>query len=124
MELNLDWRRETSALWPEVSYELRPLRVWAFHELLAYWQECGVDGRDGAPVRLTPAQGLGLMAVARRILPEHVRALEGVLLVQGGERAPASLDALCDEAALIPLAGEIVSRLVARSEIPLAAEKN
>jgi hypothetical protein len=124
MELNLDWRRETSALWPEVSYELRPLRVWAFHELLAYWQECGVDGRDGAPVRLTPAQGLGLMAVARRILPEQVRALEGVLLVQGGERAPASLDALCDEAALIPLAGEIVSRLVARSEIPLAAEKN
>jgi hypothetical protein len=64
------------------------------------------------------------MAVARRILPEHVRALEGVLLVQGGERAPASLDALCDEAALIPLAGEIVSRLVARSEIPPAAEKN
>jgi hypothetical protein len=45
-------------------------------------------------------------------------------LVQGGERAPASLDALCDEAALIPLAGEIVSRLVARSEIPPAAEKN
>jgi hypothetical protein len=123
MELNLDWRRETSALWPEVSYELRPLRVWAFHELLAYWQSCGVDGQAGAST-LTAAQGLGLMAVARRILPEHVRALDGVVLVQGGERVAASLEALCDEAPLMPLAGEIVSRLVTRSELPPAAEKN
>lgn len=98
--------------------------MWAFHELLAYWQSCGVDARDGAVVRLTPAQGLGLMAVARRIFPEHVRALEGVVLVQGGERVPAPLEALCEEAALIPLAGEMISRLVARSEIPPAAEKN
>ncbi len=123
MELNLDWRREISALWPEVSYELRPLRVWAFHELLAYWQSCGAGGAVDPPP-LTPAQGLGLMAVARRILPEHVRALEGVVLVRSGERVPADLGALCDEAPLMPLAGEIVSRLVARSELPPAAEKN
>ncbi len=123
MELNLDWRRETSTVWPEVSYELRPLRVWAFHELLAYWQSCGVDAPAGSAVRLTPAQGLGLMSVARRIFPEHVRGLEGVVLVQGGERTPAPLEALCEEAALLPLAGELVSRLVALSEIPPAAEK-
>jgi hypothetical protein len=127
MELNLDWRRETSALWPEVSYELRPLRVWAFHELLAYWQSSGVSAPDrpsDSTGRPNAAQGLGLMTVARRILPEHVRALEGVILVQGGERAPASLESLCEEAALMPLAGEIISRLVARSELPPAAEKN
>jgi hypothetical protein len=124
MELNLEWRRHASAVWPEVSYELRPLRVWAFHELLAYWQECGVDTRAPGPVGLTPAQGLGLMTVARRIFPEHVRGLEGVVLVQGGERAPASLDALCEEAALLPLAGEMISRLVALSEIGPGAEKN
>jgi hypothetical protein len=124
MELNLDWRRHASALWPEVSYELRPLRVWAYHELLAFWQECGAGGAGSGAVKLTPAQGAGLMAVAKRILPEHVRELQGVVLVRDGARQPAAVEALCEEAALMPLAGEIVSRLVGLTEVPPAAEKN
>jgi len=123
MELNLDWRRETSSVWPDVSYELRPLRVWAYHELLAFWQECGMnDGKNSA--RLSPAQGAALMTVAKRILPEHVRGLQGVVLVREGARQPAAVEELCEEAALMPIAGEIVARLVARTEIAPAAEKN
>lgn len=138
MHLNLDWRREASALWPGVSYELRPLRVWAFHELLAFWesrgaapqgQEPGGQGAGGgvshgAARPFSAAQALGLTAVAKRVLPEHVRALEGITVSQGGQCAPASLEALCEEAALLPLAGEIIARLVEITELSPAAEKN
>jgi hypothetical protein len=45
-------------------------------------------------------------------------------LVRDGARLPAAVEALCEEAALMPLAGEIVSRLVGLTEVPPAAEKN
>jgi hypothetical protein len=143
MELNLDWRRRQSALWPEVSYELRPLRVWAFQELLAFWEgealrggphraegesvgdgDAPADG-PGAP-RATLAATARLMDVARRILPDHVRGLSGLRVRAGSaaEAAVPTLEALCEEAALLPLAAELVAALVELSTLDAGAEKN
>jgi len=119
MQIDLDWRRERSALWPEVSYEIRPLRVWAFQELMAYWERQAAPGTEGTGA----ADGLALLAVARRIFPDHVRDVQGLTLTREGETAPATPEALCEEAPLAPLAGEIVARLVAASEIGDDAEK-
>jgi hypothetical protein len=150
MELNLDWRRRQSALWPEVSYELRPLRVWAFQELLAFWEGEALRGgphrAEGGPHRAegesvgdgdAPADGPGapratlaatarLMDVARRILPDHVRGLSGLRVRAGSaaEAAVPTLEALCEEAALLPLAAELVAALVELSTLDAGAEKN
>jgi hypothetical protein len=136
MELNLDWRRRQSALWPEVSYELRPLRVWAFQELLAFWEGEALRGRphraegesvgDGDAPRATLAATARLMDVARRILPDHVRGLSGLRVRAGSaaEAAVPTLEALCEEAALLPLAAELVAALVALSTLDAGAEKN
>jgi hypothetical protein len=124
MELNLDWQKHTSALWPEVSYELRPLRVWAFEELLGYWHRQGAPDESGGAARTASRHGAELMALAKKVLPEHVRALEGVVVIQDGRRVPAGLDALCEEAGLMALTGEILSGLVAISAVPPSAEKN
>lgn len=125
MEFDQDWHPQTSALWPEVSYELRPLRVWAFLELMEFWEnKPNRDTQGQAAVRLSAADSLRLMAVARRIFPDHVRNLRGVTLRSGGAVQPAQPDDLCDEAALMPLAGEIVSRLVTLSDLSAETEKN
>jgi len=148
MELNLDWRQRQSALWPEVSYELRPLRVWAFQELLAFWEGEGERSKAlrGGPHRAegesvgdgdAPADGPGapratlaatarLMDVARRILPDHVRGLSGLRVRAGSaaEAAVPTLEALCEEAALLPLAAELVAALVELSTLDAGAEKN
>lgn len=125
MELNLEWRGWSSESWPEVRCELRPLKVWAFQELLSAWE---VEGKPLGEAETRPAatqiKGARLMAVARRILPDHVRALEGVTVRLDGQTAPASLEQLCEETALMALAGEILSRLVAISEITEAEQKN
>jgi hypothetical protein len=127
MELNLDWRRRASALWPEVSYELRPLRVWAFQELLVFWEAQGVAGSNVAPGGTAPAlvSSARLMEVARRIFPDHVRGLAGLhARGEDGAPAPVAVPALCEEAALLPLAAEIVAALVEISTLDAAAEKN
>jgi hypothetical protein len=141
MELNLDWQRRTSALWPEVSYELRPLRVWAFQELLACWEAQANDvppaaqpAPDGAPgargAQPAPRPGASLaatarlMEAARRIFPEHVRGLSGLRLRGEAGSAPAAPADLCEEAALLPLAAEIVAGLVEISALGEGAEKN
>jgi len=126
MELNLDWRRETSTVWPQVSYELRPLKVWAFSELMEHWARHAADDEsgEGTRLRLEGGAGLGLMAVARRIFPTHVRAVRGLTLCTDGEHQEATVEALCDEAPLLPLAGEIIARLVAISEVGETDEKN
>ena len=123
MEVNLDWRRQESAQWPEVGYEIRPLRVWAFQELMAFW-----EGPEGAPENpthhISPMRSFELLQVAKRIFPDHVRNLTGLTLLRDGETVPATPEGLCEEAPLLPLAGEIISRLVAISEMGAAAEKN
>ncbi len=136
MEFDLDWHRLTSTIWPDVSYELRPLRVWAFLELMDFGQPPtgGPAGSaEGAPAlsglsepagRLSAAASLRLMDVARRILPDHVRHLQGVMLRQAGAVQPAQPADLCDEAPLLPLVGEIIARLVTLSDVSPAAEKN
>jgi len=132
MELNLDWRRCRSALWPDVSYEIRPLRVWAFQELATFWEAQGAGRAAAAAVEGGGSGGAApglaatarLMEVARRIFPEHVRALAGLhVRGEGGTAAPAVSD-LCEETALLPLAAEIVAGLVAISALDGAAEKN
>ena len=123
MEVNLDWRRQESAQWPEVGYEIRPLRVWAFQELMAFWE--GPEGDPETPtLRISPMRSFELLHVAKRIFPDHVRNLTGLTLLRDGATVPATPEALCEEAPLLPLAGEIISRLVAISEIGAAAEKN
>lgn len=125
MDINLDWRREASALWPEVSYEIRPLKVWAFQELLGFWEQHGrPEVEDDATPRTGAAEGVLLVDVAKRIFPEHVRALQGVSLVQEGQSRPVPVEALCEETSLLKLAAEIVSRLIAISEISRDEEKN
>lgn len=125
MELNLDWRREASPRHPGVAYEIRPLRVWAFQELMALWDDGGAPpaGEEGTRA-LSPAAGLRWMPVAERIFAEHVRGLEGVTVVEGGQRRPATAEDLCREAGLLELAGEILQRLVAVSELGPGDEKN
>lgn len=125
MEFDLDWHRMDSEVWPEVAYELRPLRVWAFLELMEFWE--GRPNRDGdaeAAMRVSAADSLRLMEVARRIFPDHVRNLTGVTLRKSGAVHPACAEDLCDEAPLLPLAGEIISKLVALADITVEAEKN
>lgn len=129
MELNLDWRRCTATVWPEVSYEVRPLRVWAFQELMACWEAEAEDdaaehASGDAAGALQPDRSARLMAVARRVLPEHVRDVRGLTLRREGRSEPASAEALCEEAALLPLAGEVLARLIEISEVDGAAEKN
>lgn len=131
MDLNLDWRRRQSAVWPQVSYELRPLRVWAFQELLACWADAEgspASGGEGGAQDAGRAAGLvrtaRLMDVARRILPDHVRGLEGLRVRGEGGPAEPSMEALCEEALLMPLAAELVERLVEISALEPGAEKN
>lgn len=132
MELNLDWRQRRSTVWPEVCYEIRPLRVWAFQELVAYWEAAG---RDGTPPPADPAQAPGIrpgslgaaarmMGVARRIFPDHVRNVTGLHLRAEGGTAVPDAAALCEEAPLLPLAAEIVAALVEISALDEGAEKN
>jgi hypothetical protein len=135
MELNLDWRRRQSALWPEVSYEIRPLRVWAFQELATFWEAQGAGRAAAAAADPGGAGGAGssppslsatarLMEVARRIFPEHVRGLSGLQVRGEGGSAALAVSDLCEETALLPLAAEIVAGLVAISALDGAAEKN
>lgn len=125
MELNLEWRAWQSDTWPEVACELRPLKVWAFQEVLEAWegqrQPSATEGEKPLPA---PIKGTPLMTVARRILPEHARNLQGVTVRLDGQSRPATLEQLCEETALMPVAGEILSRLVAISEITEAEQKN
>ena len=125
MELNLDWRREASARLVEVSYEIRPLKVWAYQELMAFWEERPRQTGEGRAVtQISAAEGLKLMDVARRIFPEHVRALEGITLRREGAVHPVALEDLCGESPLIELAGEILARLVAISDLAPGDAKN
>jgi hypothetical protein len=125
MELNLDWRREDSARLAGVSYELRPLKVWAFQELMAFWdQQPRESGEGPARVRISPAQSLKLVDLARRIFPDHVRNLSGITLQRDGVRGPAAPLDLCEESPLLELAGEVLGRLVAISELAPGDEKN
>jgi hypothetical protein len=125
MELNLDWRREQSARLGAVSYEIRPLKVWAFQELMAFWESQPRETADGqSRVRISPAQSLHLVDLARRIFPDHVRNLSGIALRRDGASAPAAPLDLCDEAPLLELAGEVLGRLVAISELNPGDEKN
>jgi hypothetical protein len=133
MEFNLDWQPHTSALWPEVTYELRPLKVWAFQALLDCWDGAqgwgGAGGAGGAgPVERAPrpaaAGSARLMEAAERVFPEHVRNLAGLTVRAEGRVEPAGLEHLSRETLLLPLAGEIIARLLSLSEVGEAAEKN
>jgi hypothetical protein len=125
MELNLDWRREQSARLSGVSYELRPLKVWAYQELMAFWESLPREAGEGQGAARAPAaESLKLMEVARRIFPEHVRALCGITVRRDGAAQQATLEDLCAESALIELAGEVLGRLVAISELGTDAAKN
>ncbi|MDH5751331.1 MAG: hypothetical protein OEZ59_02800 [Deltaproteobacteria bacterium] len=116
MELNLDWRKEQSGLWKDVSYELRPLRVWAFQALLDLWSSKNTPQPEDRP-------GASLTALATRIFPEHVRNLEGLVITRDQSTGPATPADLAEEAVLLPLASEIISRLVSISEVEETAEK-
>jgi len=125
MELNLDWRREQSARMAGVSYEIRPLKVWAYQELMAFWEGRPRESRDGQVVaHVSAAESLKLIDVARRIFPEHVRHLSGVALRRDGAAHPATLEDLCAESPLIELAGEVLGRLVSISDLGPGDGKN
>ncbi len=125
MEFNLEWRHRTSSVWPDVGYEIRPLKVWAFQELLAYWEENGSpageasQGHGGIAVKNTR-----LMEIAKRVFPDHVRNLEGISLRENGKSEPATVERLCEETLFMPLAGELISSLIAISETGEEEEKN
>lgn len=125
MEFDLDWRRETSATWPDVSYEIRPLKVWAFHQLLDFWGQSERSDSDALTTgKINPSDGVRLIEIAARIFPDHVRALEGIRVKRDDQVGAPSIEMLCEETQFLPLAGEIVSRLVAVSEIGSQDEKN
>ena len=125
MELHLDWRQMDSAVMPGVRYELRPLRVWAFQELMAFWEQReGAKAAPEAPADLRFSEALALLAVARRVFPQHVQKLEGLVLLKEGQRIPAGVEQLCEEMPLVELAGEILNRLVQLSTLTPNGEKN
>jgi hypothetical protein len=64
------------------------------------------------------------MEVARRIFPEHVRGLSGLQVRSEAGTAPAAVAELCEEAALLPLAAEMLAGLVEISTLDAGAEKN
>lgn len=111
MDINLEWREQKSELWEGVTYEIRPLRVWAFQEIMTFWENNG--GKAGA----SPAKSLNLMPVAQRIFKDHVRELKGVRVNIEGESTAATPDDLCRETPLVGLAGEIIVYLVTISEV-------
>ena len=127
MELNLDWSTEDSTLLTGVRYSMRPLKVWAFQELMGCWEQAAsTPHAEGGPppLRLGSAAGAALMPLLRRIFTEHVRGLEGLSLRAGGNTRAATVEDLCEEAALLPLAGELLTRLLARSDLSPGDEKN
>lgn len=125
MELDLDWRREQSARLPDVTYEVRPLKVWAYQELMAFWESRPREpGEAQGTARVSPAESLKLIEVARRIFPEHVRQLSGITVRRDGAAQAATLDDLCAESPLIELAGEVLGKLVSISELGTADAKN
>lgn len=124
MDFNLDWQGRTSRHWPEISYEIRPLRVWAFLELMAFWEARGEQAQPADTARLSAADSLRLMQVAERILPEHVRHLRGVRAQRDGQAQALEPQDLCTEGLFLPLVGEMIAELVALSEVDAAAEKN
>ena len=125
MEFNLDWRRESSELGDEVTYEIRPLKVWAFQELMAFWESRPGGGEEGdSPRRVSPAESLRLMEVAARIFPDHVRDLQGVTVLAEGNPHPATMEDLCGESPLLELAGEVLGKLVNISGLSERDEKN
>jgi len=125
MELNLDWQARASEVWPDVCYEIRPLRVWAFQELMAFWEaQTPLSGDGEDKTRISPVQSAELMALARKIFPEHLREITGLFLRrEQGTEAATAMD-ICEETPLLPLAGEIMARLIAISEIRGTEEKN
>ena len=128
MDINVDWRRETSRVWPEVSYELRPLRVWAFQALMDRHEGLreAAESQDAQSQDAESRAGAGngsLLALAARIFPQHVRAVEGLTVRREGQSQAVTAEALGEEALLLPLAGEILARLIALSEVGAAGEK-
>ena len=91
----------------------------------AFCQSHGGSGpNDGATPAAVPSNSVKVIEVAKRIFPDHVRGLAGLTIVQDGEGREATPEGLCEETALLPLAGEIISRLIAVSEIAESDEKN
>ena len=70
MELNLEWRAWRSDTWPEVACELRPLKVWAFQEVLEAWggqrHPAAAEGEQPLPA---PIKGRPVMAGAPPLPP-------------------------------------------------------
>ncbi len=124
MDFNLDWQSRSSRHWPEVSYEIRPLRVWAFLELMSFWEARGETPQATGTARLSAADSLRLMQVAETILPEHVRHLRGARVQREGQTQDLQPQELCTEGLFLPLVGEMVADLVALSEMDAGAEKN
>ena len=126
MKLDLEWRRIGSDLHPGVSYEVRPLMVWAYLDLLAAW-EVGSPARPGEVTEESPpspALSSQIWRVLERVFPEHLRALEGLVFSSPEGETPPSPADIAREAVMIPLAGEILGHLMRISQVGEAEAKN
>ena len=122
MNLDLDWRVHISLAVPDVVCKIRPLKLWAFQELMAFWQTLP-ETKDGKPKFSTDAS-IELVKVAKRVFPEHVKDLQNITLRVDGEQRMATIDDLCDETAFMSLTVEVIGALVSISEMGAEDEKN
>jgi len=124
MECLLDWQSRQSSLWPDVSYEIRPLKVWAFLDLMTCWGEGAPERPEGGT---SPGQqalkSQALLDVAKRVIPEHVRNLKGLYVQRDGQVRDGTVEEVCEEALLMPLAVEMISGLIEISEVGKEDEK-
>lgn len=125
MEINLEWQQFTSSLYPEVSYEIRPLKAWAFQELLSHWEIHGPAESSGLnPGGLKPSESMKILQAVQPIFSEHVRGLQGVKISDGGKDREAEVENLCEETPLLRLAGEVLGHLISISSLSSVEEKN
>ena len=119
MEISLGWRRVDLKDLPDISVELRPLKVWAFQKLIAS-QAGNSDGKSQEAL-----DGLTMLEVAKEIFPEHVRAVKGIVVSRDdGESSDVTLEDLTTETQLITVSAAILSQLFEISQLTEMEQKN
>lgn len=122
MNLDLDWRVHVSESMQDVTCKIRPLKLWAFQAVMAFWQ--GLPTNEEGQPRLNTAASIGLIQVAEKVFPEHVKELQNITVQVEGKQRMATIDDLCKETAFMGLSVEIIGALITISEVGAEEEKN
>ena len=132
IDLTIGWRPyETTFMGEKITMELRPLKSWAFYEIIPYLDNPNPRRKDETNEecmkRLSPAEIEGLRnsskelhLLSAKIFPEHVRNIEN-LVVNG---MPVTPDIIAEESIFMGLAIEISGQLGVITSITENESKN